>query len=49
MIETHTTNRTRRTTRPRPSAPQAADLTKRMTVMRAELEATPGTMTDCAG
>jgi hypothetical protein len=40
MIETHATNRTRRTARPRLSAPQAADLTKRMTVMRAELEAT---------
>jgi hypothetical protein len=40
MIETHATDRTRRPARPRVSAPPAADLTRRMTVMRAELEAT---------
>jgi hypothetical protein len=40
MTETHATSRTWRPARPHLSAPQAADLTKRMTVIRAELEAT---------
>jgi hypothetical protein len=43
MIETHAPNRTRRAPRPRTSAssaPQVADLTMRLTLTRAELEAT---------